>query len=376
MPLQSAVEALAERLVTLAGDEHDDDQYDRPLELILDLWAADADLCREVILASTRYWDDCWLVAMDIQIAAGQLNDPGYLEVLNECAVSKKVPENVRLSLLAELIEIGFPAAISRFERSFKRLVRDIRRGRNRASSDVGTRVLEVCRMRFARLLSVLEELRDLHSDVHGRKVHLDLETRCYLEAATTWFREGAAALLAKLREPTTRSELRTACVFCLGCERQAKYVPEFSKEFREHRSRGDFPMRIACVEAIVYSSAIEDALDFFAASLGDSELLRSMGKRGFDADVNLLLTGVYWLPRLDDGVRNMTLQWLKAENKEIAAMAWLALHRHCVDVACYEDDLEKSIAGRTRFLRDNPCFLGLMSARGKDGYPGGTKQD
>jgi hypothetical protein len=363
VPTQSAVDAIVDRLVGLAG-EPSDDQYSRPLDLILDLWAADAELCQQVILKSVQSWEDCWLIRDDVKTAAREIHEPRYLELLDQCTRSRHIPRSAKLELLSLLIRNGFIGAASRFEQSFRRFVTDVQQGRAQGGTEVGSRVLEVCRLRLASLLPELEELRNTGSDGTGNRVHLDFVTKSLLDAAIIWFRDGASSLLAPIRDLTTRTQLRADCIFCLGCGGQEDYFHDFCAQYWKYNSRGDFPIQIACVESIVHSARIDDVLRFLNSALAHPDLLSTLKKRRFNANANLLLMGTYWTSRLDGPLTEATLQWLQARNKEIAAMAWLTLDRHGVDVTRYKTDLLGSINRQQQFLRDNPSFLGLMDTR------------
>ena len=364
--MQSADELgpLTRRLIALASDEVDDDQYERPLSLILDFWRKDPSQCEQAILQSVAEWNGFPALAGDVQVAATEIQDAKYLDLLEQCTRAKSIPTDSKLCLLLFLAKSGSHVALSRYVDEFRKTVRNICAGNEDATKIFLFQfVREICLLHLSEMKDSLQALVHFYDAHRARKYIFDFLTKCQIDAALVWFEQGAEAVAARIREPGTKDAMRAGCIFCLGCEASDRYYSDFVRCYEEYRNRWfvAFDVEMACVEAIVYSASTQHLQSFLGSAL-EAKAARTLRKRVFDAGLGLLLRAVYYTARIDSGIKKQVELCLQARNRSIAALAWLVLRKQGIDVEPYDQELEEAIGLERQYLREQPPLMMSMA--------------
>jgi hypothetical protein len=359
--------ALANQLICLASDEVDDDRHQRPLDFIVSLWRENPAQCEQAILQSVSAWAEFPLIADDVQIASEELGDVKYADVLEACTKSAFIPSDVKLRFLMLLAKQGRSDGLDRWKNNFRRTVAGICGGKVDATKiSILEHVREICLLHLTDMREPLQQLSRLFDANVGRKYYFDLLTKCQIDAALLWIDRGPDTVAACIAERKTKDEMRAGCIFCLGCECSERYMTDFVQCYEEYRGRrfGIFDVESACVEAIVYSGSAEQVRAFLASALGTKLSGKTLRKAGFDAGLGLLLRAAYYATKMDSGLKEGVEMCLQAKNSSVAALAWLVLRKHGVQIGGYEEKQEEAIELERQHLCDHPSLMMAMGSR------------
>ena len=361
--VQLSTEELVDELVNLAGDEPLASDYKSPRHLVVSLWRSHRQACSDMIVESAKFWDDMPQLFDDILMAARDLNDRDYLALLRHCSEIELTPANCGTAISSLLIEYDESTNVE-FSGKFRKQVGKVVNGQlNPDRVDFGSQLREICRLRLKQLVPELEQLKSLYERNAGSKYVFDSSVKAYVDAALQWFQHGVDGIRRVASDPREPIEYRVACVYCLGCS-GVENVEGIATIYRETSSGRTFDLRMACVEAVVYSAGLADADEFVDAALKTISTTKTLKGKAYNADVGLLLAAVYNLPSISSQLRNTTEMWLDAKNKDIAALALLAMERHGLQ----DDQRRRELGSHYRTNRElreaTPSPLMLMAFR------------
>lgn len=359
-----AVEDWVNQLIELAADERiEESPFDEPVDCIVHLWRTDSTLCREVILASIRWWEEFRLIGDGVEAASDILSNDGYLDVLYECTKHRKLSEARQLSLLFILIDGGKEVARDGILKSFRRLVNSMETGKARDNVGFVGPVMELCRLRLDDALPDIDRLLEIVSKPRCKYGYRSGEL-AYLQAASLWFTEGVESLWTFVKNKKLNPLDRSAYAYCIGCNRNFSHADGLAAIYHYPGKSVQIDLNIAIVEAIVYLGADEYVERFLVEKLSAVTTRKLLAKRGYNAEVRLLINASRFLSSLGDQFASMISRWRSCRNRNLAALACIALRDRGLRDSDRETDLANEILSQTRFLQGMPSMLGMMELR------------
>lgn len=356
----------AERLVALAGDEPRDQQYQSVGELIQALWRENQDLCETALRETIPHWHACPDLVDEIIGSATDIDAPAFHELLTRIASSPDVPDHARAELTALLADLRTDHATAAFVEQFRRVAVKVAGGKASADRiDFDEQIRTICRLQLRSLVPELELLVKTYDLLAGQTYVFYSSTKAFFDAALIWFTSDAAQLLPIVTNSQTPPELRIGATYCLGCAKLDEAMEPIASVYSASRGRGEIELRIACIEAITYAGPLAFADNLIAGQLNARATFLGLRKRGYSADVGILLNAAQCLPAVTDDLKAVIRPWLQAVNQRLASVALLALERHG-----YDDPQQRKLLGRvymeeSAYLRQTPSPMLLMPFRG-----------
>jgi hypothetical protein len=266
------------------------------------------------------------------------------------------------------LVSAGYEESIADYETIFRKLIKTINERKMSAfDANLGGIIMEICKYRLNQLMPVLVEIKSA-VDNRDPRFGIDFGDRAYLNAAVLWFRNGIQAVIDVVESARLNKQIIAAHVYCIGCDKKKEHFGLLREAY--FKNCGFFPfgqqleIRMACVEAIVYSASRDDANSFLFEALQRRTSRWSLNRRRWKWDVWILLCASYHMDLLREDLRSLVMKWLESNNDKLAVSACIALAKHGVNVDEKKVELSKQIKTELDFLRDNPSPLRLMPYR------------